>query len=174
MTRNDSIFCTCDMCGSDINYGSTMVEICMSVLQYTGRSFQLVEEAEQADILLILCDSCRHFVDVLDEIRSYLRSSIDLPINSVTTCNSGLDDADKLETCDGCGAVIEITDIRYSLDRTIGKIAWNSYFQIGDLTVTDSVEFSSYCLGCGLHIDSNHLQSLLLGWINRLEIGRGL
>ena len=159
------------VCGSNIRFVDTITEFCLSVLQFKKGSFQLVDEAPQADILLILCDSCRHYADDLGSIGSYLRSSIDPPINSVSTCKSGLDDADKLETCDGCGAVIDITDILYSLDRTIGVIALNSYFQIGDLTATDSVEFSSYCQGCGSVIDSNHLQALLLDWIHNRQAG---
>ncbi len=171
MKTHNSIICKCDGCGSDIHYGDNIVEFCLSVLQFKNESFQLMDEAPQADILLILCDSCRNYADDLDAIGSYLRSSIDPPINSVSTCKSGLDDADKLETCDGCGAVIDITDILYSLDRTIGVIALNSYFQIGDLTATDSVEFSSYCQGCGSVIDSNHLQALLLDWIHNRQAG---
>lgn len=174
MKTHCPIFCECDGCGANINYGDTIMEFCMSVLQYKGGSFQLAEEAQQADILLILCDSCWHNVDDLDEIRNHLRSSINLLLYSEKTSKSGLDGTDKLDICDGCGAVFDITDIRHSIDRTIGVIARNSYFKIGGLTVTDSVEFSSYCKVCGSVIDSNHLQSTLLDLINRLLIGRGL
>jgi hypothetical protein len=174
MKTKSAMFCQCDSCGLDIHYGNSIVEICFSTDQFDEESGQLTINPLHEDLLLILCDKCGHDFDDLNEIRRHLSSSKYLPIHAVKTCNSGQDEAENQDTCDGCGAVFGISYIRYSILCISGVIAWNPLLNMGDLTVTDSVEVCPFCQDCGLHIDSDQLQALLLDLINRLQIGRGL
>lgn len=174
MSSQSSVFCECNACRTDIHYGDSIVEISLSVEQFDEVSGQLAINNLHEDLLLILCDRCGNELDNLEELRRHLSSSKDLPLHAVTSCGIGSDETAKADTCNGCGAAFGQSYIRYSIIRISGVIAWNSFLNMGDMTVTDSVEVCPFCQDCGSVIDSDHLQSFLLDFINMLQLERGL
>lgn len=165
MSSQSSVFCKCDACGTDIRYGDIIVEFCLPLEEIEETSGRLVIDTLQSGLLLILCGPCGDCIGDLNEIRRHLQSSMHLPLHAVKSFNTGNYAAENQGICKGCGAVLGIADVRYSAIRTRGVIAWIPFLKITELSVTDEVEISSYCLDCGSLIDRDHLQTLLLDWI---------